>query len=182
MADEYVVGTEELLAKFKALGEATQGESLATAARAGGTVVLNATKGNVAKQGLIKIRTLSRSLHMELVEQTPTQAAVEVGTDLEYGAIHEFGGVIKPRTAKYLAIPVGSRKGSPSSHGDLKLRKTRGGNLVMVDEGGEVQYVLKKSVEIPPRPYLRPAADENQAEVAQEMGAVFKQVVEEAAK
>ena len=102
---------------------------------------------------------------------------VIIGTAIEYAAIHEFGGTIVPKRARYLAIPVGSYTGSPLEHGDLQMRETRGGNLVMVDGAGNVQYVLKTSVTIPARPYLRPAADEHQDEVAREMSEAFQDVI-----
>lgn len=51
-------------------------------------------------------------------------------TDVRYALIHELGGVIKPVKAKALAIP---------------------------QSDGSVRFV--KSVTIPARPYLRPAAD-----------------------
>ncbi len=50
--------------------------------------------------------------------------AVSVGTDRKYGAIHQFGGVIRPKSGKYLTFRIGDR------------------------------WVRKKEVTIPPRPYL----------------------------
>ena len=50
--------------------------------------------------------------------------------DVRYALIHELGGTIVPKVAKALAIP---------------------------QKDGSVRFV--KSVTIPPRPYLRPAAD-----------------------
>jgi phage gpG-like protein len=144
-------------------------------------VVLNAAKDNVKEQGLIRTRTLSRSLHEEVVEQSKERAAVDVGTNLEYGAIHEFGGTIQAKSAKYLAIPVGGRTGSPRKYSDLRVMKTVRGNLLLVDAGGAVQYVLKTSVEIPARPYLRPALDEHGDEAIEKTGEAFKNIVMKAA-
>jgi len=181
MTGNVVIGEEELIRKFRAMSAAVKGQALGNTVLAGGLVILNAARGNIKSQGLIETRTLSRSLHEEVTEQSSTQAAVEIGTNLEYAAIHEFGGVIKPKNAKYLAIPVGSYKGSPRTHADLKLRKTKKGNLVMVDASGAVQYVLKASVEIPARPYLRPALDEHRVAAQNEMAEAFKQLVMKAA-
>jgi len=181
MAKGAVIGTEELLEKFRQLTEEMQGEALVNAVQAGGTVIVNAAKTNIKKQGLIRTRNLSRSLHQEVVERSNESAAVAVGTDLDYAAIHEFGGTIQAKSTKYLAIPVGSYTGSPRKYSDLKLRKTAGGNLVMIDAAGIVQYVLKRSVEIPARPYLRPAADENHEKVERAMGRAWKQQIEKAA-
>jgi phage gpG-like protein len=143
-------------------------------------VVINAAKNNIKTEGLIRTRNLSRSIHQEVAESTNERAAVDVGTNVEYAAIHEFGGTIQPKKSKYLAIPVGTYRGSPQKYADLKLRKTAGGNLVMVDGGGTVQYVLKKSVTVPARPYLRPAADENHAAIENSMASAWRQQIEKA--
>jgi HK97 gp10 family phage protein len=176
-----VIGTEELLVKFRQLTTEVQGEALVNTVQAGGTVIVNAAKENIKKQGLIRTRTLRGSVHQEVTERDADHAAVDVGTNLEYAAIHEFGGTIQAKSSKYLAIPVGSYKGSPRKHADLKLRKTAGGNLVMVDPSGIVQYVLKRSVEIPARPYLRPAFDESHEKVKSEMASAWRQQIEKAA-
>lgn len=181
MADSVVIGKEELLRKFRSMGEAVQGESLVQVAMVGGGVIRDAAQANIKDQGLFRTRDLSRSINRQISEQSATRAAVDVGTNLEYGAIHEFGGTIKPKNAKYLAIPVGSYTGSPKKYSDLKVKKTGRGNLVLIDASNRVQYVLKSSVEIPPRPYLRPALDEKGAEAEQEMGEAFKDIVIKAA-
>ncbi len=55
---------------------------------------------------------------------------VTVGTDRKYGAIHQFGGVIRPKSGKYLTFRIGNR------------------------------WVRKKEVTIPPRPYLMVQAED----------------------
>lgn len=181
MAEEIVVGQAELIAKFRRMGGAVRGRTLANTLMSGLTVIGNAAKANVKSQGLIRTRTLSRSIHEEITMQNEERAEGQVGTNLEYAAIHEYGGVIKPKTSRHLAIPVGIYTGSPRSHGDLKLRKTANGNLVMVDGGGAVQYVLKKSVEIPARPFMRPAFDEKKNEVQETMAGSFRTLIMKAA-
>lgn len=168
-----VFGKEELIAKFRALSETMQGEALVNIVKAGGSVVVNAAKENIKKQGLMRTRNLSRSVHQEVAESTNERAAVEVGTNVEYAALHEFGGTVQAKSSKYLAIPVGSYHGSPRKHTGLQVRKTAGGNLVMVDGGGTVQYVLKQSVTVPARPYMRPAADEHHGEIETAMTKAF---------
>ncbi len=181
MAEEIVIGKEALIRKFRAMSQVAQGMSLARTAQAGGLVILNAARDNIKDQGLIRTRTLSRSLHEEISMQSSSVAVADIGTDLEYGPIHEFGGTIKPKTAKYLAIPVGTYKGSPLKHPRLKIRITNAGNLVMVDSSGRVQYVLKTSVEIPAQPYLRPAFDEHKQDAIDDMSRSFKTLVTKAA-
>jgi phage gpG-like protein len=181
MTDDVVIGKEELLRKFRSMSEAVQGESLGRVARLGGMVIRDGARDNIKSQGLIESRTLSRSLDVQVVEQTKDRAAVEIGTNLEYGAIHEFGGTIRAKNARYLAIPVGDRSGSPRKYSDLKVKMTGNGNLVLIDASNRVQYVLKTSVQIPARPYLRPAFDEKQGEARNDMGKAFVDVVMKAA-
>jgi HK97 gp10 family phage protein len=181
MVDNVVIGKEELIRKFRSMSEAAQGASLVTVVHAGGLVILDAAKDNIKDQELMLTRNLSRSLHKEVTERSKDRAAVEIGTNVEYAAIHEFGGTIKAKSAKYLSIPVGSYTGSPRKYSDLRLRKTGNGNLVLVDAGNKVQYVLKSSVEIPARPYLRPALDEHGDDAQKEMGDVFKELILKAA-
>jgi|GEM_PF-1881729 len=179
--DGVIVGKAELIAKFRRMEEAVRGQALANTLMSGLVVIGNAAKRKVKSQGLIKTRTLIRSIHEEIISQSGDRAEGQIGTNLEYAAIHEFGGVVKPKTSKYLAIPVGSYTGSPRTHADLKLRKTVKGNLVMVDASGKVQYVLKKSVEIPARPYMRPAFDEKQGKAQETMASSFRTLVTKAA-
>lgn len=179
MMKSSVIGTNELLNKFRALDESVQGENLAQATSAGSMVILNAARKNIKAQGLIRTRQLSRSLASEHAEVTPTRVTDNIGTNLEYGPIHEFGGTIRPAKGKYLAIPIGGMTGSPLGK-NLRLRKTGRGTLLLVDDGGQAQYVLKESVTIQARPYLRPAHDENKSQAQDAIGSTLKQLIEKA--
>lgn len=63
--------------------------------------------------------------------------AVQIGTNLEYSAIHEFGGTIRPKNAQFLHFFVGGTE------------------------------VFTKEVEIPARPYMRPAWQNKKREAFQ---------------
>ncbi len=182
MAEEIVIGKEALIRKFRAMSQVGQGMTLARVAQVGSMPILNAARANIKEEQLIRTRNLSRSLHAEISMQGSSVAQSEIGTNVEYAAIHEFGGTIRAKTAKYLAIPVGNYRGSPLKHPRLKIRITNAGNLVMVDPSGRVQYVLKTSVEIPAQPYLRPAFDEHKQDAIDDMGRAFKALVTKAAE
>jgi phage gpG-like protein len=81
-----------------------------------------------------KNRQFTLEPSINIAEFAREDGAGVVGTwgsqDVKYALIHELGGVIVPVRAKALAIPQAD---------------------------GSVRFV--KSVTIPPRPYLRPAAD-----------------------
>jgi phage gpG-like protein len=91
---------------------------------------------------------------------------VEVGTNLDYSTIHQWGGTITPKQAKFLAIPAtveAKNKGSPrnwapgeldfrfGAKGGVAVKKTIGPYSNVVET---IQYYFAKSVTIPARPYL----------------------------
>ncbi|MEY9560468.1 hypothetical protein [Sinorhizobium fredii] len=84
-----------------------------------------------------------------------------IGADFP-GVVHEFGATIKPKTAKYLAIPLPAAldsKGVPLKKGPRDwahtfVSKSKAGNLIIFQRRGTQViplYVLKSSVTIPPR-------------------------------
>jgi phage gpG-like protein len=77
------------------------------------------------------------------------------GAGMPYAAIQHTGGVIKPRRAKYLAIPLNSIAKAKSPR-DFKKTFIRKGIIYLEGDNGVVtpMYVLKKSVTIPARPYM----------------------------
>lgn len=73
-----------------------------------------------------------------------------------YARIHHEGGIIKPKNAKYLAIPLtpAARKSGPRDFkGETFIAK---GIIFEKRENGKAKpiYALKKQVEIPSRPYM----------------------------
>lgn len=108
----------------------------------------------------------SRSFHIAMEPGATTGAygseLARVGV-LEMGTQAALGGPLRPRRAKYLAIPtdrarVGvGRAVSPKDwpEGSLVFVVSRGGNPLLLDpRTGEVMFVLRRSVTIPPHPTL----------------------------
>lgn len=90
------------------------------------------------------------------------------GPAQRYAGIHITGGVIRPRTARMLAIPLPavqtkagvSRYSSPRQVEGLFLIKSKAGNLLLVKRSGKgitPFFVLKSQVVIPQRDYFTPA-------------------------
>ncbi len=96
-----------------------------------------------------------------------------------YAAIQELGGIIKPTKAKALAIPVHpeavrwtEKGGEPKDFPGLVMIKRKNGAPLLVrikDKGKkqrfDIMFVLLKSVQIPARPYIRPAVYENKEKI-----------------
>lgn len=88
-----------------------------------------------------------------------------VGTNIHYGRTLEYGARIRPKKAKTLAVPItkeAQRHASPRRFPrELQLipRKGRAPLLAEVDNDKvKPHYVLMPSVNIAPRPWLRPTA------------------------
>jgi phage gpG-like protein len=75
--------------------------------------------------------------------------SAEIGTNLKYAAIHEFGGVIHAKNGPFLwfKMQTGSRFMSKS------------GNILKRPQG-IFQWIKTPSVTIPARPYMQPAFNE----------------------
>lgn len=86
------------------------------------------------------------------------------GSEAIYSGIIEKGGTIRPKTAKYLAIPldaakygVGGATASPKDYSDLFFIESRKGNKLLVRRNGaEItpMFLLRKKVVIKARPTI----------------------------
>lgn len=74
-------------------------------------------------------------------------ATYEVGTNLIYAAIHEFGGVIRPINGPFLVFEI------------------------------DGQVIRARKVTIPARPYMRPAYDTTLAPATAAIGKTFEKLV-----
>jgi phage gpG-like protein len=173
-----VVGVHELQQTIAAQISRLSGSDARKALMQGGMLVERRAKQNVRKQHLIDTGDLRDSIEAEPV----SDHLVQIGTAQVYAAIHEFGGVIRPKSSKYLAIPLTSAaKGVPGPRdypGTLRFVPGNNGG-VLVDEAGDAQYALRTSVTIPARPYLRPAIDENPQEIEDVIGKALWDLLEE---
>ena len=124
-----------------------------TIIRAGGDVIRDAARENVATQ---LYRESTGFLASEIVTHVARPREAEIGTRpnrVPYARIHEFGGEITPKRAQALFVPLkrNIKRWSP--------------DLVRGED-----YVLVQRVRMPARPYLRPAADATRKEVARTLG------------
>lgn len=101
-------------------------------------------------------------------------ASMGVPINVPYGAIHEFGGTIYPKSSRYLPVPVNVQakramevRGTPRGLDLVPIRSR--GRLFLVPKPGRrgarrsgPVFALKSSVRIPPRPFLWSAVAKNQ--------------------
>ena len=144
-----IVGLPQFAAQLKRLGAAASSDALERAGQAALLPVQNAA----AQKAPVLTRTLARSIHIETLEKGEYKVELAVGTDVIYAAIQEFGGVVKPKTAKALH---------------------------WVDrESGEDRFA--GSVTIPAHPYLRPAWDENKNAMIEKIKSTLTALIKAAA-
>lgn len=114
----------------------------------------------------------------------------QIGSEgIPYNAIHEFGGIVKAVNKQFLAIPTEENRkadGSPIvTTGELRTMQKLG--LAFIAKGTIFQkassgkdalatpmFLLRKSVTIPARPYLRPALVAKQAQIMSDFGIFIK--------
>jgi len=131
--------------------KAATGDALKRAAMAGGQVIEANAKINVNRTFSSKSTGgagLGGSIQTRVSKSTDTHAEVEVGPTVIYGRIQELGGIVLPVHAKMLS---------------------------WVDNGVRI---FAKRVQIPARPYLRPAVDEHENEIRQAVGYQLKKGIE----
>jgi hypothetical protein len=170
----------------KVLG--THGEALAKALQAGTLKAAVFATGEIKQEVLNTFsggRELSRSFKPSLMTAEDGLGAGQIGakatSTLEYAAIQERGGTIRPRSGRFLAVPVKGQKfpeGKWPRHfarGELKLipRKTGfsllvkeiGKDIVLARRGGnkltrrvvkrvELMFTLRPSVTLTGRRYV----------------------------
>jgi len=134
---------------FKRLKNVSRKEVMEKAVMAGGQVIESQAKINANDVFSAKAtNTLANSIRTEMEESGDHYAVAAVGPTVIYGRIQELGGWVKTVHAKALRFVIDG-----------------------------VEY-FKKAVYIPARPYLRPAADENQEQIAAAVGSVIREEIE----
>lgn len=168
-----MTGSAELAKKLEQItDEMVAANSLELAGHAGAMPIINEAKQKVRK----KTRTLSRSIHSETAQKRRSLVEIDIGTDVVYARIHEYGGTIRPKKGKYLAIPWSSTAKalvSPRNYGG-KLVKA---GMTLQDSEGTVHWILALSVTITAQPYMRPAFDHQSERALSDAGKALGQIL-----
>lgn len=85
--------------KFKQVIAAASGENIMKSLLAGGEVVRNHARLNIQAQELVDTSNLLNSISVQEGSGGKSDATVEIGTNVIYSAIHEFGGSISQTNA-----------------------------------------------------------------------------------
>jgi len=106
-----------------------------------------------------------------LVTRTEKDIIGRVGTNVKYARLHEYGGEIKPKRAKWLTIPLAAAKtpagvarGRARDFENTFFKFSSAGNLILFQRRGDniiPLFLLKKSVTIPKRSYMGSTLKEN---------------------
>lgn len=146
--------TVTIKSNFKAVKGAVTGDMLEKAALAVAHYIEAQAKINIERTFSRKsVGNLANSFAVETAQKTETRVMVDVGPTAIYGRIQELGGIIKPVTARMLSW-IG-------------------------DDG---QRIFAKMVQIPARPYLRPAVDEHMTRIKWLITYTLNRQIEKAAK
>lgn len=132
--------------------------------------------------GLIDTGALLNSIRYEIHENS-----VEVGSyGVRYAKVHEFGTVgaggtlpdIRAKNAKNLTIPLEPeyrRVTARQIFANLEYFRSKSGNEFLKDiRNGKLAYLLRESVAIPPRPFIRPAIEKQTPNILQMIREVIR--------
>ncbi len=117
----------------------------------------------------VRTGALKSSIQALPVTQTEHElvGSVIAGQKLKYARVQEFGAVIRPKHARFLAIPLAAAKtGAGVARFSPRQAAAAGYESTFISKGvifgrqGEQAvplFVLKRSVRVPARPFMRPA-------------------------
>jgi hypothetical protein len=132
---------------------------------------------------------LSKSIQIDRTGLDKTAPFARVGSGLPYARILEVGGTIRPVNVKLLPVPIGvaGRRAQRDAGASLKndkslvfIKSKKGNKLLVRFEGTGRRrkmiplFVLKESVTIRARPYMRPTLAEKRQDVAATMLRFFR--------
>lgn len=135
--------------------------------------------------------TLMRSItHIDKTTD-PMKPAFQVGTNVVYAKIQEYGGRIRAKKGKFLAVPIGieGRRTARNAKGDIRslnlvLIRTPAGKLLLckvMPRYVKPLFILLKSVVLPARPFMRPAYADKKGPIGIRVELAIKGVLKGAA-
>lgn len=135
-----LTGDADVVALLQGVAADLQGPAMAAGLIAAALPIVNAAKEKAPK----KSTNLARSIHAGEPEVGASGGRIEVGTDMIYARIQEYGGEIEAKEGGWLVFQIGGH------------------------------WVRVKSVTLKAQPYLRPAFDEKSAAAQHEFAIVVR--------
>jgi hypothetical protein len=192
MADTLVIDTTQLTVRVNRLAAFAQGgfaravvPAVNEALAVGQTEVVRLISGPVLRRRTGNAAASVRPIPAQAQGDTVTGS---VGSNVRYLHFLYKGGTIRPRNAKYLAIPIGnaltpagvSRYSSPRDAGKLIFIISRAGNKLLVrkrvDGDLDPLFVLKSQVTIPPHDFLTEPKRKMTVELRRSIPSALKRV------
>lgn len=141
--------------------------------------------------------TVTNRLRNSIQKTPPANGATMVGTNEKYARKQEYGGLIKAKNKKYLTIPVNAEAAQMRANTkdlrtqNLTFRKGPHRGVAFLwrtvkgkNARSQLMFVLKPTVRLPARPFLRPATtnQDSRARVAKAFAAGFNFEIRKAFK
>jgi phage gpG-like protein len=114
--------------------------------------------------------TVTGRLRNSMQKTPPANGATTIGTNEKYAKKQEYGGLIKAKNKKYLTIPVNAEAAQMRANTkdlrtqNLTFRKGPHRGVAFLwrtvkgkNARSQLMFVLKPTVRLPARPFLRPA-------------------------
>ena len=187
------VDVERIHKKLERINFSKRPEVMRNAMHQVGEIVRRQLISNVSGR-ILKRRTgkLAQSIQSKVMTNglsVETGSGVKSGSPLPYSDIHEKGGTIKPKNAKYLTIPTSfamTRAGAAkftakdlfnTNPGKVFIAK----DMIFLKTGKQSikpMFILKKEVNIPARRYLSTTADQVRTRVVRVISGALKRELE----
>ena len=181
---------KRLLRKLNVVNPSKQPATLKRAMINAGLAVERRLKVNVSNRILRRrTGTLAKSIGSRFVWTADGMKMVigsgaRTGDRVKYATILETGGVIKPKRAKYLAVPLpralteaGATKfPSATDYPNTFVKKSKSGKLIIFQKNGQrldALFVLKKSVKIKRTQYMSTTAKQMKRKIFRIMSATI---------
>jgi hypothetical protein len=134
-------------------------------------IIARSAKSNLRSRGKSSGK-LARSIKTPMPRPTLLGVEAQVKVDSPYGRMVEEGGIIRPRHAKFLTVPLKKGMAPLRQINETFLIPTSGGWLAARRAGGGIEplYALVTSVTMPARPFLAPALTQNRALITSLIG------------
>jgi len=179
----------KLVNKFRKLDKRTAGNALFRAVQMASFHVTDKLKRNLQGPILGKGQhKFKGSLRQSIGSKVTTSgqgirgvigSGVNIGKRLPYANIHETGGVVKPKTAKFLTIPFPGIFGRARDFNNTFIAK----NVIFQKTGKDSfrpLFSLKRSVNIPARRYLSKTLQQNMKRAVQIMSKTIDEIIAKA--